>query len=528
MNGRKPYRFLIPVLLLTLLPLLAQAQYTPIYTFNCNVEGCGARQPNILAQGTDGNLYGTVPSGARFSAGSWFEYYMGGVPVLTNFGDYTSAQVSDSLSDSNSGFTLGIDGNLYAGVSFVDGMDLGAIIRLSPPSPGLPVSGPPTVVYKFTGGSNGTFPVAPPIQGPDTNLYGVTSDYGYSGYVYQILLNTSTGKGTLGWVHQLPGQSLGPLIVGSDGNFYGTYAYGSFSTNSSGTVVPSAGGFGGIFQISPTGVIGWYYNLNPFSSNNLGNGDGDSPMGRLMIATDGYLYGTASAGATNLTAGGLIFKIATNGTGYSVIHNFQSADGTNPHGGLVQGSDGYLYGCTTQKGPVLIVKGAPTLVTVGTFFKVSTSGANYTVLIPFFKIPSQGNIGPGTDAESTPTLHTNGVIYGLTNSGGEAVSTSGSGAFDDAGEFYSYNAGLSPFISVVGRRAAHVNTRVGIIGKGFLSATGVTFGGGVAASMTTKFSVIIWSDTFMTVLIPLGAKTGPITVQEPTGNLSTLYSFTIN
>lgn len=528
MNDRKPFRFLIPALLLTLLPSLARAQYTPIYTFNCNVEGCAARQPNMLAQGTDGNLYGTVPSGARFSAGSWFYYPMSGFPMLTNFGDYSTAQVPDSLSDSNSGFTLGIDGNLYAGVSHVDGMDLGAIIRLAPSSPGLSASGPPTVVYKFTGGSNGTFPVAPPIQGPDLNLYGVTSDYGYSGYVYQILLNTTTGQGTLGWVHQLPGESLGPLIMGSDGNFYGTYVYGSFSTNSSGVVVPSSGGFGGIFQITPAGTIGWYYNLNPFSSNNLGNGDGDSPMGRLMQAADGYLYGTASSGATNMTAGGTVFKIAINGTGYNVIHNFQASDGTNPHGGLVQASDGYLYGCTTQNGPVLKVKGAPSMTTVGTFFKILPTGLNYAVLIPFFGIPTSGNIGPGTDAESTPTLHTNGMIYGLTHSGGEAVANSGPGAFDDAGEFYSYSGGVSPFISIVSQRNARVGDRVGIIGQGFSNGnvTGVTFGG-VAASMA-KFQMIIWSDHYMTVVVPAGAKSGLVTVQEKTGNLSTLYNFTIS
>jgi hypothetical protein len=532
MNCRKPYRFLIPVLLLSLLPSLvrAQSRYTGIYTFNCNVEGCGANQPNMLAQGTDGNLYGTQPSGGTYGYGSWLKYNMNGLPTLTNFGDYTSAQVPDSLSDSNSGFTLGIDGNLYAGVSHVNGMDLGAIIKLTPSAPGLSPTGPPSVVFKFTGGSNGTFPVAPPIQGTDLNLYGVTSDYGYSGYVYQVLLSTSTGQGTLGWIHQLPSKSTGPLLLGSDGNFYGTYVYGSFSTNSSGTVVPSGNGYGGIFQITPAGVIGWYYNLNPFSANNNGNGDGSGPQGAVMQAADGYLYSTASSGGTNATAGGVVFKIAINGTGYSVVHNFQSADGTAPHGGLVQGSDTYLYGLTTQNGPPTNITGIGSVPVVGTLFKVSTAGANYTVLIPCFGIPKYSNIGPGTDPESTPTLHTSGLLYGLTHTGGiKNAALSGPGAYDDAGEFFSYNAGLSPFISIVGRRSAHVGDRVGIIGQGFSNpvggATGVTFGG--VAVPWTKANVTIWSDHFMTVTVPFGAKSGPVTVQETTGNLSTLYNFTI-
>jgi len=534
MNCRKPYRSLIPVLLLSLLPSLARAQYTGIYTFNCNVEGCAANQPNMLAQGTDGNLYGTQPSGGTYGYGSWFEYNRNPLSpfvTLTNFGDYTSAQVADSLSDSNSGFTLGIDGNLYAGVSHVNGMDLGAIIKLTPSAPGLSPTGPPSVVFKFTGGSNGTFPVAPPIQGTDLNLYGVTSDYGYSGYVYQVLLSTSTGQGTLGWIHQLPSKSTGPLLLGSDGNFYGTYVYGSFSTNSSGTVVPSANGYGGIFQITPAGVIGWYYNLNPFSTtSNNGNGDGSNPQGGLMQAADGYLYATASGGDTNATAGGVVFKIATNGTGYSVVHNFQSAEGTAPHGGLVQGSDGYLYGLTTNNGPPTTINGAPPLTMWGTLFKVSTTGTNYTVIIPFFGIRQWSYIGPGTDPESTPTLHTSGVLYGLTHTGGlNNAALSGPGAYDDAGEFFSYNAGLSPFVSIVGRRSAHVGDRVGIIGQGFSNpvgaATGVTFGG--VAVPWTKANVTIWSDHYMTVTVPFGAKSGVVTVQETTGNLSTLYNFTI-
>jgi len=94
---------------------------------------------------------------------------------------------------------------------------------------------------------------------------------------------------------------------------------------------------------------------------------------------------------------------------------------------------------------------------------------------------------------------------------------------DDTGEFFSYNAGLSPFISVVGQRSAHVGDRITIIGHGFSTATGITFGG--VAGPWAKFNPTIWNDTSMTVTVPVGAKPGVITVLEPTGNLSTLYNF---
>ncbi|HVU45109.1 MAG TPA: choice-of-anchor tandem repeat GloVer-containing protein [Terracidiphilus sp.] len=531
MNNRKLYRSLIPVLLLSALPALARAQYNGIYTFNGNVEGDVPSQPAILAQGTDGYLHGTLPQGGTGNAGSWLQYNMSGLPLLTNFGgDGVHVNTNTGLSDAESGFMLGLDGNLYGAVSHVNGLDLGAVIRL------VSTGGTPSIVYQFTGGTNGTFPKAPPIQGTDMNLYGVTSDYGNSGYVYQIVMNTTTGTGMLGWVHQLPSGSLAPLMVGSDGNFYGTYSNGSFSTNSSGVVVPSPNGYGGVFQITPAGNIKWYYNLNPFSSNNSSSGDGSNPQGGVMQAADGYLYGTASGGGTNATAGGVIFKIAINGTGYTVIHNFQSAEGTAPHGGLVQGSDGYLYGLTTKQGPPNPLGSQTQYKTSsgGTLFKVSTAGTNLTVLVPFFGISSPFNLGPGVDPESTPTLHTNGTIYGLTRVGGFSTTYgynsagvyTGQGAYDDAGEFFSYNAGLSPFISIIGRRSAKVGDQIGIIGQGFLNATGITFGG--TAAPWVKFKVIIWSDNYMTVTVPAGAKTGPVVVQETTGNLSTLYNFTIS
>ena len=520
MNTHKLYRSIVPALLLSALQALAQTQYNGIYTFTQS-QGESPNEPALLAQGTDGNLYGTLPSGGTTSltgsayAGSWFEYNMSGYPAFNGLS-------GTDLGNPESGFTLGLDGNLYGGVMHYNGSsNPGAIVRLSP-------GGALTVVCPLPcnmGSSIGPlYPKAPPIQGVDLNLYGVTSD----GYVYQILMNQTTGTGTLGWYHPLPSGSTAPLIVGSDGNFYGTYPNGSFGT-SLGAVTTSAGGWGGVFQITPAGNIGWYYNLDLSSPVVNSNSDGSNPQGPMMQAADGYLYGTASGGTSTATAGGTIFKIALNGapSSYSVVHAFQTAEGTAPHGGLLQGSDGYLYGLTTQHGPPKPLGANSTLKTSsgGTLFRISTTGTNPSVLIPFFGIQSPFNLGPGVDPESTPILHTNGTIYGMTHAGG-FVPTGSTLPYDDGGELFSYNAGLSPFVSIVGRRSAKVGDQVNIIGQGFLNATGVTFGG--VAAQWAKLKVFIWSDTSMTVTVPLGARTGPVVVQETTGNLSTLYNFTIN
>ena len=517
MNDRKHYRLLFVFLLLGAFSMLARAQWSAIYTFNGNVEGDLPNQPSLLAQGTDGNLYGTLPQGGRANGGAWFQYNMSGKPMLTSFRGYvdnTGKLSGDTLmSGSNSGYSLGIDGNFYGAVDFGNGTGYGAIIRSS--------GGVPTQLYQFKGTVNGNpdgyYPNAPPTQGLDLNLYGVTKDYGSSGVAYQFL----TATNTRGWTVVLPGGSTAPLLLGSDGNFYGTYSSGNFSTVN-GLAVANQGGAGGIFQLTPAGVIGWYHNLTG------GTTDGGTPIGPVMQGADGYLYGTASGGGAGY---GVVFKIAASSTSivntaYTVIHPLSQADGEAPHTGLVQGSDGCLYGLTTTGGTLPAQVQAAGYQAAGTLFKVSTAGLNFTVLNTFWRVSGTDGLGTGSDPESTFVLHTNGTIYGWTHSGGfNLFSNGGPGSFDDGGEFFQYNAGLSPFISVVGRRSAHVGDRVGIIGQGFLNATGVSFGG-VSASWT-KFNVIIWNDNYMTVVVPAGARTGTVTVQETNGPLSTLYNFTI-
>jgi uncharacterized repeat protein (TIGR03803 family) len=298
--------------------------------------------------------------------------------------------------------------------------------------------------------------------------------------------------------------------MANDGNLYGTVPYGGFTING---VAPLNNSGGGVFQVTLSGVITGIHNINATSSINSGAGDGSHPWGAVMQANDGYLYGaTSSAGAY---AGGTVYKVALDGTGFSVIHNFQSADGTVPTGGLVQGSDGYLYGLTTAQGAInqiYVIGGGPVFKTGGTLFKLDTTGANFVRMFTFYGNNYNALQGSGLGPYATPVLHTNGTIYGLTNFGGAGPSGSCNGCYDDGGELFSYGAGLSPFISVVGQRSAHAGNRVSIIGQGFLNATGVTFGRGSVP--WNKWNVTILSDNFMTVVVPTFASTGPVTVHE--------------
>jgi len=100
----------------------------------------------------------------------------------------------------------------------------------------------------------------------------------------------------------------------------------------------------------------------------------------LLHASDGNYYGTTVFGGTALK--GTIFKVTPAGI-YSIVHNFQdgsvAGDGRSPSG-LMQGSDGNLYGATISGGSTVAID--PNHSGYGCLFKLTTSGV-LTVLHNF-------------------------------------------------------------------------------------------------------------------------------------------------
>ena len=183
---------------------------------------------------------------------------------------------------------------------------------------------------------------------------------------------------------------------------------------------------------------------------------------------------------------GVVYKVTSAGV-YTVLHNFDTntrANGITPNTGLVQGSDGFLYGVTSGGGTAF----------GGTIFKIKTDGTSFAVIHSF-------DITHGSTPNSQPLLHTNGKIYGLTNSGG---------AHND-GVLYSLDAGLGTFVVPVGFNAAKVGQTVGILGQNLTTATQVMFGTGPG-------TFTISGNGFINAKPALGAKNGIITVKEPGGN----------
>src|ERR1017187_2177770 len=134
--------------------------------------------------------------------------------------------------------------------------------------------------------------------------------------------------------------------------------------------------------------------------------DGDAPYAGLVQATNGGLYGTTYGGGTN--SAGTIFKITPGGTLttlYSFCPQTNCTDGLGPQAGLVQAANGDLYG-TTQSGGANVY--------YGTVFKI-TPGGTLTTLYSFC---SQTNCADGANPWAGLVQAANGDLYGTTPQGG--------------------------------------------------------------------------------------------------------------
>jgi uncharacterized repeat protein (TIGR03803 family) len=153
--------------------------------------------------------------------------------------------------------------------------------------------------------------------------------------------------------------------------------------------------------------------------------DGSDPVGNLMPDGTGNFYGTTAAGGI---VGGLcqsfgcgtVFELTASGTVKNLYNFSGGADGDNPLGGLVQGSEGSVYGTTEYGGNVGGVCGT---YGCGTVFELVKSGRTYTekVLYAFTGGTDGANPGAGLIRD------TSGNLYGTTLGGGGSSCSSGAG-----------------------------------------------------------------------------------------------------
>jgi uncharacterized repeat protein (TIGR03803 family) len=439
-----------------------------------------------LVQGLDGNLYGATVYGGANNYGTIFKMSSSGqFTMLYSF----CAQASCPDGNYPDGLTLATDKNFY-GATYGNNNNPGTIFRFTP-------SGKLTTLYTFCSKPNcadGVLPQAILFQATDGNLYGTTNVGGTHGQgtifkislsgklttLYSFCAQTNCADGA---------QPYTGLIQASDGNFYGTTAFGGNSTNVCVSQVP---GCGVVYKITPAGKLTILYNF----CTQANCADGSIPQGRLLQATDGNFYSTTDGGGPN--DAGTIYKITPSGK-LTTLHTFcvsTCTDGGIPYAGLIQATDGNFYGTAVIGGP----KG------YGVVFQLTPSG-RFTTLHGF-----DDNDGSSPAAELMQT--TDGNFYGSTQQGVLACCNH---PFD--GTVFRVGMGLSPFVETL-PSFGKVGAKVTILGTDLTGTTSVTFN-----STPATFTVVSASEIIATV--PTDATTGKVEVTTPQGNLASNLSFRV-
>ncbi len=242
-----------------------------------------------------------------------------------------------------------------------------------------------STIYTFVGGSSSSVnPYGAIAQGRDGDYYGMT----VPGVIYKV-----SASGTFTILYTLSGtdgQLCNGLVLGTDGNFYGTCFLGGDNGNSTGT----------FFQVTPTGT---YKVLHFFDGTHGTSTDGCNPVALPVQASDGNFYGTAQGcGADN---GGMAYKISMAGA-FTAIHAFNggATDAQNPQGTLIQGTDGNLWGTSYLGGQT----GS------GTVYKMTLSGT-VTVLYQFAGCSTATN---GCNPTAGLVQGPDGNYYGVATGGG--------------------------------------------------------------------------------------------------------------
>ncbi len=290
------------------------------------VNACGAYPVGSLVQGRNGIFWGIAQGGGTLGQGAKFEITPSG-----QFGSVTSfACIQANCNQADflvAGLIQGTDGNFYGtteeggtgafGGGLSGGQFGGSVFKITP-------TGALTTLYSFCSLSvcaDGQGPMGALVEGADGNFYGTTFAGGVGtacnpengvlgcGTVFQI-----TPGGTLRTLYSfckesgcLDGQNpVAGLILGTDGNLYGTTQNGGVAPSSNCSDNPC----GTIFEITPGGTLTTLYS---FCNNRVGIGclSGGGPVAPLLQDTNGDFYGTTLFAGSEGSFNGTIFRLST-------------------------------------------------------------------------------------------------------------------------------------------------------------------------------------------------------------------------
>lgn len=367
-----------------------------------------------LVRGADGALYGVSIPGTTVAGGLVYRVAVDGTSTTTIY----QLQPNDGFSP-GAGLLLGRDGNLYGTTKFGragESNSTGIVFRVSQSGSDF------TVLHRFAPitsinpdlsavNADGAYPEAELAEGSDGYLYGTTRSGGArgTGTIFRVsrdgtdfkLLHSFTANTAVGETKNEDGAApLGQLLQAANGFFYGTTSTGGI--NGQGTVFRIA--FDGTgFQVLK------HFDATPNKDPTTGlpeNDTGSGPVAGLTDGNDGFLYGVAGfGGASGL---GAIFAMTPDGGTFTLLHSFSGANGAQPVGELLLGSDGKLYGTTSAGGQ----NSAGETTAFGTVYSIDRAGTGFARLYSF-----DGTAG--TAPNSRLIELSSGLFAGATAAGGK-------------------------------------------------------------------------------------------------------------
>lgn len=352
---------------------------TNTYTKKIDLSAALGRNPNcVMAQASNGKLYGTALGGP------------GGFGVIFEY-DYTTNTYTKKIDLvqatgwSGNSMMQAPNGKLYGTTRFGGaGAGEGVIFEYDYSTNTY------TKKIDFVD-SNGDAPLGLLMLASNGKLYSTASSGGIGGpgpyhgviYEYDYITNTYAKKVDLNF--GINGANpKASLVRASNGKLYGMTTFGG-----------STGG-GTIFEYDPS--------ANTYTKKvDLDTAKGNTPTGSLIEASNGKLYGMASAGANN---DGVIFEYDYSTNTFTKKHDFNGANGSYPVGSLVQASNGKLYGVTSSGGAN----------NDGVIFEYDFITNTFT------KKSDLNSGGTGSRPVNSMIQATNGKLYGMTGVGDFGVS----------------------------------------------------------------------------------------------------------
>jgi hypothetical protein len=330
---------------------LLSATLTTLAVFN---QSTGTKPSNLVIDST-GDLFGTT-SGSQSNEGTVFEI-AAGTRQLTTLVTFNGANGSNP-----DGLLVDANGNLFGTTSGGGNLSLnggdgdGTVFEI-------PAGSHTVTTIAVFNGSNGRLPAGGIVEDTAGNLYGTAGSIfkvAAGSHVLSVLLSSApTGGGGA------------PLAIDSQGDLYGTSAYGQDSSYYSIYELPT-----GAKSLTTLAYIAQidYGALSPVTLDADGNLDVTASNGvyqisvgtaaahgvayipglslsfsGILVDSQGDLFGVTPSDSNDQ---GSIFEVMAGDHAVTTIATFNGGNGADPQGALISDSAGDLYGTADDANPV--------------------------------------------------------------------------------------------------------------------------------------------------------------------------------